>query len=33
MNELGKTASDGQSIWAVISAGRWLLKNAVACCG
>jgi len=29
----GSTVSDGQSIRAPISGGRWLLKNAVACSG
>ena len=31
MNEPGRTISDGQSIQATISGGRWLLKNAMAC--
>ena len=32
-NEPGRTVSVGQSIFAVIAGGRWLLKNAVACSG
>ena len=33
MNEPGSNPSDGQSIRATTSGGRWLLKNAVACSG